>query len=145
LNWNAATNATGYNVNSSTTNSGSYALIGTNLNSLAFTNTGLTNGVLYYFVISATNVGGESANSPSVSARPVSTSPTPLNFTVGVGQLQLNWAPDHTGWMLQAQTNPLVSGLANNWVTLSNTASTNQMLFPMGSTNGSVFFRLIYQ
>ena len=72
LAWNAATNATGYNVKRSLTNGGSYTVIATNLASLAYTNTGLANGMLYYFVVSATNSAGESLNSSQVSARPVS-------------------------------------------------------------------------
>lgn len=145
LNWNGVASAFGYNLKRSNVSGGPYVTIA---NAMAVTNcldTNVANGIAYYYVVSAINTAGEGTNSPPAAGRPVSTASTPLNFTVGGGQLQFNWAQDHTGWMLQAQTNSLATGLANNWVTISNTASTNQVLFPIGSTNGSVFFRLIYQ
>jgi hypothetical protein len=48
------------------------------------------------------------------------------------------------GWRLQAQTNPINVGLRTNWVDVSGGGSTNQYILPMGATDGSVFFRLIY-
>jgi hypothetical protein len=67
LNWSTAAN---YFVKRSTTSGGGYTSIATNA-SLAFTNSGLTNGTLYYFVVSAGNTFGESTNSAQVSARPL--------------------------------------------------------------------------
>ena len=69
LGWKASTNATSYNVKSSTTNGGPYTTI-TNVTTTGYTNTGLANGTNYYYVVSALNGGGESANSSQVSATP---------------------------------------------------------------------------
>jgi hypothetical protein len=44
---------------------------------------------------------------------------------------------------LQAQTNALNSGLGTNWTDIP-AISTNQIAIPFGTTNGSVFFRLVY-
>ena len=60
------------------------------------------------------------------------------------GQLTLGWPADHTGWLLQAQTNRLNTGLGTNWVTVSDSDTNNQAAIPIGTTNGSVFFRLIH-
>lgn len=75
---------------------------------------------------------------------PVATNPTNLSFTIGSGSLTLSWPADHTGWRLETQTNTLASGLGTNWVTVVNSASTNQITLPMVATNGSVFYRLTY-
>lgn len=70
--------------------------------------------------------------------------PTTLTATSTNGMLQLSWPPDHTGWVLQAQTNPPGTGLGTNWVNNSGSATTNLMIIPIVLTNGSVFYRLTY-
>jgi hypothetical protein len=142
LNWSAAATATNYFVKRATTSGSGYTSIATNA-SLAFTNTGLTNGILYYFVVSAGNAFGESTNSTQVGARPTSFAPPQLGFATASNQLQLNWPPDHTGWQLQSQTNSLAIGLGTNWLDITNSASTNQMTLPLNPANGAVFFRLL--
>jgi fibronectin type 3 domain-containing protein len=144
LGWNAASGATNYFVKSALVPGGPYATIRTNGTSLSFTNTGLSNGTVYYYVVSASNSAGESTNSTEVSAQPASTSAPQLGFGVSSNQLQFTWPADHTGWRLQVQTNSLNTGLGTNWVTVPDSTSTNQMFVPMDPANGSVFFRLVY-
>src|SRR2546426_11271294 len=89
LSWTAASGATGYNVKRSTTNRGAYTTL-TNVAGTTYTDTGLTNGTTYYYVISSTNTCGESANSAQVSATPASTvtvpaAPTGLAASPGPG------------------------------------------------------------
>ena len=50
---------------------GPYSTI-TNVSGVTFTNTGLVNGTTYYYVVTAVNAGGQSANSSQVSAAPSS-------------------------------------------------------------------------
>jgi hypothetical protein len=144
LTWNSPGNATGYNVRSSTSISGPYAIVATNLSGLSFTNTGLSDGTVYYFVVSALNSAGESSNPAPVSARPVSRTPPLFSFLLTGPQVQLSWPADHIGWKLQAQTNSFLTGFTTNWVTIPMSTLTNGMSFPIGLTNGSVFFRLAY-
>jgi hypothetical protein len=144
LSWNSPGNATGYNVSRATTSNGAYTVIATNLAALSFTNTGLANGTTYYFAVSAVNSAGESSKSAPVSAQPVSLAAPLFNFALSGGQVQLIWPQDHTGWSLQAQTNSSSTGISTNWVTVLASTLTNQMAFPINSTNGSVFFRLAY-
>jgi autotransporter-associated beta strand protein len=73
----------------------------------------------------------------------VSTVPPLMTCSNTGAQMQLSWPAANTGWRLQAQTNNLNSGLGTNWTDISATA-TNQASMPIGSTNGSVFFRLVY-
>jgi endo-1,4-beta-xylanase len=76
LSWNAASGATGYIMKRSTTSGGPYTVIANNLTATSFTNTGLSNGTTYFYVASAVNAGGESANSAQVSATPQGPPPT---------------------------------------------------------------------
>jgi hypothetical protein len=67
-----------------------------------------------------------------------------LACQVAGGQIQLLWPPDHSGWELQAQTNPLNFGLGTNWATVPNSPFTNQIVLPIGLANSNIFFRLTY-
>ena len=67
LSWSASANATSYYLKRSLTSGSGYASVATNT-SLTFTNTGLSNGTLYYFVVSAVGPAGEGTNSLAVSA-----------------------------------------------------------------------------
>ena len=74
----------------------------------------------------------------------VALNPTNLSYSVVSNGLQLTWPADHTGWKVQAQTNELNTGLGTNWSTLTSSAATNQLLVPIATSNGAVFFRLTY-
>jgi len=73
LTWNAVSGATGYNVKRSGTSGGPYANVGANVSGTTFTNTGLTNGTTYYYVVTALNASGESPISTQVSSTPAAT------------------------------------------------------------------------
>ncbi|MGF7035613.1 cellulose 1,4-beta-cellobiosidase [Paenibacillus mucilaginosus] len=70
LTWNASAGATTYTVKRATVSGGPYTTVATGLAATSYTNTGLTNGTAYYYVVSAVNSAGESANSAPVSAVP---------------------------------------------------------------------------
>src|SRR5215468_2330229 len=74
LSWNASSGATSYNVKRSTTSGGPYTTIATGVTATNFTNTQLVNGTTFFYVVSAVNAAGESANSNQASATPQATS-----------------------------------------------------------------------
>jgi hypothetical protein len=92
LTWTASPSATSYHVKRSTTTGGPYTQVFTAA-AATFTDTALTNGTHYFYVASALNSGGESANSSQVTATPVApvagtstpliTSFTPTSGSVG--------------------------------------------------------------
>lgn len=74
LAWNAITEATSYSVKRATTTGGPYAKVGSSTVA-TYTETGLSNGTAYYYVVSAVNANGESGNSTEASATPATVSP----------------------------------------------------------------------
>jgi parallel beta-helix repeat protein len=70
LSWTAAAGAASYHVKRSTTSSGSYSQVG-NPSTTAYTDSTVTNGTEYFYVVSAVNTAGESADSAQVNATPV--------------------------------------------------------------------------
>lgn len=73
LTWSAVYNATSYNVKRATAAGGPYTTVETNVYAANYTNTGLTNGVTYYYVVTTLNANGESSNSNEVSVTPQQT------------------------------------------------------------------------
>jgi fibronectin type 3 domain-containing protein len=72
LTWTAGANATSHTVRRALTSGGPYATLATGVTATTFADTGLTNGVRYYYVVSTVNAAGESANSSEDSAVPSS-------------------------------------------------------------------------
>ena len=74
-----------------------------NIQATSYSHVGLTDGVAYYYVITAVSTGGESAASAVVSAKPIPASPPPpadtppgapasLTATTGDAQVHLSWS-----------------------------------------------------
>jgi hypothetical protein len=79
LNWSASSGATSYHVKRATTSGGPYSQVGAPT-STSYTDTALTNGTTYYYVVSALDSIGESANSTQRSAVPAVPNPPPTSF-----------------------------------------------------------------
>jgi hypothetical protein len=93
LTWNAAGGATSYTVGRSTVSGGPYKSLGSVADSApaTYTDTGLTNGTTYYYVVSGTNAAGTGPNSAELAVTPIvpptfsssaSASPNPVTQSV---------------------------------------------------------------
>ncbi len=98
LTWTASTDATGYNVKRATTDGGPYAQLAQLAASAStgYTDSSVTNGTTYYYVVTTLTAAGESANSAQVSALPGAPSespavPTNLAATPGDAMVTLSW------------------------------------------------------
>ena len=84
LSWTPSLTASSYIVDRSTTSGGPYTNVGS-ATTTSFTNTGLTNGTVYYYVVEAVNTAGDSGNSNQVFATPATVA---ANVTIVVNPAQ---------------------------------------------------------
>lgn len=93
LDWTASSGATSYRIKRSTNSGGPYTLIGST-SADSFTDNGLTNDTTYYYVVSALNPAGESADTDEVTVTPTLLPPdTPAGLEAlgGNGIVSLSW------------------------------------------------------
>ncbi|MEO6477602.1 autotransporter-associated beta strand repeat-containing protein [Luteolibacter sp.] len=92
--WAASSGATSYNVKRSTTSGSGYGTVGTTTPP-SFTDTGLTNGLTYYYVVSAVSAAGEGGDSPEVSVVPSAAAATALFWS---GAVNGTWDTATANW-----------------------------------------------
>ena len=92
LSWTASSGATSYHVKRGTTSGGPYTQVAAPT-ATSYTDSGLTNGTIYYYVVTAVNASGESGNSTEASATPSAQlqAPTGLTAVPGNSQVTLSW------------------------------------------------------
>lgn len=120
----------------------------TNVATSQLTITNVTFGAAgYYFEAAANSIGAMNSAIVSLTVTPVTTPTNIVASFVGQTNLVLTWPANRTGWRLLAQTDTLSAGLnpnSNDWVTVSGSTSTNQVVLPVNPTNGCVFYKLVY-
>ncbi len=139
LNWVASSGATGYYVKRSTTTGGPYTQIATQAGTND-TDTGLTNGAKYFYVVSAYNSAGQSANSAEVNATPVlppPATPTGLAATPGNAQVSLTWTASSTA------TSYHVKRSTASGTEMQIAAPTSNSYTDTGLTNGTKYFYVV--
>jgi fibronectin type 3 domain-containing protein len=109
LNWDAVSNATGYNIKRATATGGPYEFVASNVSGTTYTDTSVTNGTTYYYVVTATSSEGESGNSNEASATPqqsLPNAPTNLSAAAGNAQVSLSWTAvtDAAGYNVKRAT-----------------------------------------
>jgi fibronectin type 3 domain-containing protein len=142
LAWNASSGATSYNVLRSTTSGGSYNSIATGLTTTSYTDTGLTNGTTYYYVVQAANSAGTSANSTQVSAMPVCSTPAPptgLTATAGNAQVSLSWTASSGASSYNVKRSTSSSG---PYTTIASGVTTTSYT-DTGLTNGTTYYYVV--
>jgi cellulose 1,4-beta-cellobiosidase len=146
LSWSASTGAASYTLKRSTSSGGPYSGVAT-LASLSTVDTGLTNGTAYYYVVSASNAGGESADSAEVSATPLPPPAAPANLTItlSAGSVLLNWnaSAGASGYTVRRSTSPggpfttIASGIAGITFTDTTTVTGTTYYYTVSATNSA--------
>lgn len=97
LSWAAMADAAAYRLHRGTTSGGPYGAIASALTGTGYLDTAVTNGLTYYYVVTAVNGSGESAYSNQAMATPsapaVPSPPSGLTATAGKKKITLNWKP----------------------------------------------------
>ena len=111
LNWNGVAGATGYNIKRAAVAGGPYSIIASGVAETNYTDSAVTNGGTYYYVVSANTAGAESGISFEASATPQFV----FNFgfeTPNVSTYQYN--PSGASWTFTAQSGNNGSGITAN-------------------------------
>jgi hypothetical protein len=139
--WQGVPFATGYNLKRATLSGGPYTPLTNGLVGASFVDSGVSNGTMYYYVLTATNQIGESAPSAEVSATPVPSVGTNLSATLSASKLTLSWPSAYVGWILQ--TNTVGLGNPAAWGDVPDSITRAGMIFPVGDPKTPAeFFRL---
>ena len=142
VSWDVMPGATTYNLKRSTTNGGPYTVIATCLGTPGLRDTAVSNLTTYYYVVSAANANGESADSVQFNATAqfpdVPLAPTGLTAKASDGQVSLYWSASSgaTSYNIKSST---ISG--GSYTILMNVATTN--FVATGLTNGTTYFFVV--
>lgn len=139
LTWSASSGATSYNVKRSTTSGGPYTTIASPA-STSYLDSAVVNGTTYFYVVSAVNSNGESANSGQVSATPsaptVPAAPSNLTLSTTKRKIRLNWTDNsnnETGFKIERSTDGAnftqIVTVAANTISYQNTGLTSGVLY----------------
>ncbi len=143
LYWSGSTGATSYKVKRSTTSGGSYTQIATPA-STSYTDSAVTNGTTYYYVVSAVGAGGESATHfpgqrrPAVAATPAPATPANFAAIAGNAQVSLSWSASSgsTGYKVKRSTTS--GGSYTQIATPASTSYTDSAV-----TNGTTYYYVV--
>ena len=142
LSWTASSGATSYNVKRGTAHGGPYTTI-SSPSAPSYTDTGLTAGTTYFYVVSAVNANGESGNSAEVSAVPTAAGsapgvPTGLKATAGVQQVSLSWTASSGATSYHVKRSTTHGG---PYTTISSPGSTSYT--DTGLTAGTTYYYVV--
>jgi fibronectin type 3 domain-containing protein len=142
LTWTASTGATGYNVKRATTNGGPYTQLAA-ATSNGYTDSSVTNGTAYYYVVSSLSAAGESANSAQASATPQApavppAAPTNLTATPGDTQVSLTWSASSGATSYNVKRSGTSGGPYTQIAASASTSYTDTAL-----TNGTTYYYVV--
>ncbi len=142
LSWNTITGATGYTVRRSQNATGGqpYTNIAAGVATTTYTNSGLTNGTTYYYVVVAGSATVSGSNSNEASATPVAVPAAPANLTAipGNAQITLSWNASAGAASYSLQRSLTANGVTTT-IPVGNVTS-----YPdTGLTNGQAYYYVV--
>ena len=144
IGWKNVTGATSYNIYYSTT-TGVPKETATKIDNVTSPNivAGLNNGTTYFFVVTAVNAAGESADSSHVSATPVlapPVAPTGVTATAGHGEATIHWdnVAGATSFNIYYSTTTGV-----NTVTATRFTNVSNPYIAIGMVNGTTYYFVV--
>jgi hypothetical protein len=140
--WQGVPMATGYNLKRSIVSGGTYTSVTNGLAGASFTDSGLSNGTTYYYILTATNQIGESSPSPEVGATPVPSTGTNISASLSPSGITIAWPPAYVGWILQTNSAGLNNPAA--WGDVPGSLTLSQMSFSIIPNRPPQYFRLRY-
>jgi autotransporter-associated beta strand protein len=139
LGWNSLSGATGYQVMRSGSWGGTYSQIGTSAVT-SYSDTGLSAGTAYYYMVRATtSASGTSANSDVAAGTTLAAVPTGLSATGSNGVVTLNWAAS-SGAASYNVKRSLTSGSGYASAVTGVTGTSNA---DTGLTNGTTYYYVV--
>ena len=139
LAWTPSLDAVTYNVNRALTNNSSYITIASNLVTTNFTDTTVAPGTNYYYVVTAVNVNGESANSNPASL--FVTLPV-VGVRISGENLVLSWPTNAPDFGLYSASNLAPPIIWSQVLIPAEPEGSNYVVNAPLSSNGAQFFRL---
>ena len=151
LKWNrSGDTAQGYDLRRATTSGGPYTSIAswTDSTRCEQTDTGVTNGTTYYYVVAAKNVSGTSGNSAQASAAPVAAGALPAGWThaaIGSTGGSSNYANVSGGTYVVAGTGTDIGGTTDSFAyaykSVTGDSTITARLLVNGSNKGGIMMR----
>jgi hypothetical protein len=139
LSWTAGTGATSYNVKRATTSGGPYVQLAAPTTA-GYTDSAVTNGTMYYYVVSALDAGGESANSAQVAVTPgvAPAAPSNLTGTPGNAQTSLSWSASSGATSYNVKRGTTSGGAYTQLASVTTTTYTDTSV-----TNGTTYYYVV--
>jgi subtilase family serine protease len=141
---NGGSTISSYNIYRGTSSGGETLLISVSSSTLSYQDTTVTNGVTYYYYVTATNTVGTSPNSNEVSATPtaptVPSAPQNLAAKGGNAQISLTWNPSASNGGSPITNYKLYRSTSSGAETLLTTLGNVNSYTDGGLTNGQTYY-----